>query len=552
MARKLFVTVWLVFLLVLLSLTALACGGGGEEEEQATPPPGGSPGATAAATQQTGPKYGGTLNYATNTNILTLDPHTERDFATQPVLCRLYSSLLRLKYDSLVESPGKMEIVGDLAKSWEQTDPTTYVFHLYEGVRFANLPPVNGRELTSEDVKYSFERMKSPSPLIVLRSAFESIASIETPDKYTVVFKFNSPNAPFISNVAYPWATIMPKELVDEGQTTKKAIGSGPFIVTKFEHSEGVKLEKNPDYFKKDAQGNQLPYLDAVDWAVVPDSATRLAAFRSGKLDVLEVAANEIDPLKKSNPDVVLGEYFVPWFDELPMDCNKPPFNDVRVRQAVKFASDYSEYVKTLYGSRGRQVGPVGGLVDWSLPDSELQQHGYNPEKAKALLAEAGYAGGLKVTATIVTGSTWPVVMQDQLRRVGIDVKLDELTLVEWMVRVYSTKSDFQISAQPHYGYADPDGFLYTFFHSKGAENNTHYSNPQVDALLDEQRSTLDVAKRKEIVNEIQRILLDESPVVWLDTAYHQTALQKYVRGWYPDFLLVQNPGNIEEMWLDK
>ena len=149
-------------------------------------------------------------------------------------------------------------------------------------------------------------------------------------------------------------------------------------------------------------------------------------------------------------------------------------------------------------------------------------------------------------------GAAWPVVMQDQLRRVGIDVTLDSITLAEWMMRVYSTKSDFQISAQPHYGYADPDGFLYSFFHSKGAENNTHYSNARVDALLEEQRRTMDVAKRKELVNEIQRILLDESPKVWLDTSYYFTALQPYVRGWYPDFLMGATAGDIEQMWLDK
>ena len=172
----------------------------------------------------------------------------------------------------------------ELAESWQQTDDLTYVFHLHKGVRFHDVPPVSGRELTSADVKYSIERQMTDQPGKFQHAYFflGKLASIDTPDKYTVVFKTQEPYAPFMNYIANPWTVIVAREVVEKyGDLQKHAIGTGPFIMKDYRRDQEATFVKNPHYFK---QG--LPYLDEVRLQYVIDPAAATAAFRGQQTDI--------------------------------------------------------------------------------------------------------------------------------------------------------------------------------------------------------------------------------------------------------------------------
>ena len=549
-ARRFGVPVLAALLALMLALAAAGCGGG-EDEEAATPAGGGTPGKTTPqATTAATPKAGGTLHYATEGDFATMDIHIEQEPHTQPMLNKVYNGLLRTVWDTRYPEPKAPQIVGDLAKSWEQPDATTYIFHLNEGVKFQNVTPINGRECTAEDVKYSYERMLKPPA--ILRSQFADVTSVEAVDKYTVKFTLKQPNAPFLAWVAYPWAGIIPKELVDQNLIKKQAIGTGPFILENVTAGVGATLKKNPDFFRKDADGNPLPYLDEIDWPIIKDSATRLAAFRSKKIDVGGASQTQLGPLRGTNPDMVTYNYQVPYFVEIDLNCTKAPLNDVRVRQAIKFGSYWKEYADVLALGAAEQCGPLATLKEWALPASELPQQ--DIAKARQLLADAGYPDGLKLVAKVTAfpqGTTLAPVYKEQMKKIGIDIEIQNMETLPWMADVYGTKRNYETSIHYHYGYTDPDGYLYSFFHSKGSESSTGYSNPTVDDLLDKQRKEMDKAKRKEYLLEIQRILLDESPFVWLHTTSLTATLQPNVHGWMPQPLFAYDPGPAEVMWLD-
>ena len=538
-----------VSLLVALSAIVASCGGDGGDAKPT--PAGPSPEASPGTPAPTAPKYGGTLHYAASDEFYDLDVHMHQAPTTQPLLNKLYNGLLRTVWDTTFPNPKGPQIVGDLAESWEQPDATTYVFHLHEGVKFQNTPPVSGRECVADDVKSSFERQLNPPA--VLRTQLADVASVEAVDKYTVKFTLKQPSAPFLAWVAYPWAMIVPRELVEQDLIKTLAVGTGPFILEDITAGVGATLKRNPDYWKKDADGNQLPYLDAIDWPIIKDSATTLAAFRSGKLDSTGVGQTQFESLRGTNPDMQTFEYQVPYFTEIDLNTRKPPLSDVRVRQAIKFGTDWKEYAVLLGLGQAAQCGPLATLKEWAVPTDELP--GQDVVKAKQLLADAGFPNGLKLTARVANfaqGTAMAPIYQSQMKKIGIDLEIEVMEIMAWGVAVYGTKGDYQTSIHYHYGYTDPDGYLYSFFHSNGGENSTGYANPRVDELLDQQRRETDKAKRKEYLLEIQRILIDESPFVWLHTTTLTYCLQPWVRGWMPQPLFAYDPGPAEVMWLDK
>ena len=248
-----------------------------------------------AMAQDSKPKVGGTLVVRSGP-IRGIDPHFETWGTTLQVVHQAYNGLVKF-------TPDGTTIIPDLAESWQQTDDLTYVFHLHKGVRFHDVPPVSGRELTSADVKYSIERQMTDQPGKFQHAYFflGKLASIDTPDKYTVVFKTQEPYAPFMNYIANPWTVIVAREVVEKyGDLQKHAIGTGPFIMKDYRRDQEATFVKNPHYFKPG-----LPYLDEVRLQYVIDPAAATAAFRGQQTDIsamLEFA--DVDSIKASNPGV--------------------------------------------------------------------------------------------------------------------------------------------------------------------------------------------------------------------------------------------------------
>ena len=505
----------------------------------------GGAGARSALAQESKPKSGGTLVVRSGP-IRGIDPHFETWGSTLQIVHQAYNGLVKF-------TPDGSTIVPDLAESWKQTDEVTYVFQLRQGVRFHNVPPVNGRERTSEDVKYSIERQMTDQPGKYQHAYFflGKLASIETPDKYTVVFKTHEPYAPFMNYIANPWTVIVAREVVEKyGDLQKHAIGTGPFIMKEYRRDQEALFVKNPQYFKPG-----LPYLNEVRVQYVVDPAAATAAFRGQQTDISGLEFADVDSIKASNPGIgvteVLSMFPVilrtqPYDDQRPL---KAPFTDKKVRQALQIAIKREEFIQISRGGWGvPMVGPIPpNRKPWALPDADLPE--YNPQKAKQLLAEAGYPNGFEVE--LIVGSPGDNVknaqiVKDQLAKVGITVNVKPMEMAQYYNKTYAY--DYSMSVHTMLSGEEPEESLRPYF---GA-TSTYYrwGNKEIHSLIDEQAKILDPAKRVELIHKIQRLILEDAPNVFLYTSIYHVGVQPWVKNYVVPVNAYDQ--RYEEIWIDK
>src|SRR2546426_3057090 len=261
-----------------------------------------------AATGQ--PKRGGIL-WVRGYDPPHFDHHFTLNVRTNATLSFAYSTLVRYKVGADVR-PGTFTIEPHLAERWEQPDDTTYLFHLRQGVTWHNKPPLNGRELVAEDVKFTYERFRA-EPANPLRFTLEAVDRIEVVDRYTVKFLLKEPFVWLVNVLANPYSTwIIAPEVVEKFGDLKKSesvIGTGPFILERYEPNVKTVFKRNPDYFLKDQ-----PYVDGVEWLVVDDPSAALAMYRSGQLDCgaapwWSIRQEHVDSVKKTHPHLIYQDF---------------------------------------------------------------------------------------------------------------------------------------------------------------------------------------------------------------------------------------------------
>src|SRR5215470_1211935 len=319
------------------------------------------------------PRRGGILR-ARGRDPVHFDPHLTRNQRTHAVLSFVYSKLLQHKVGADVQ-PGTFIVEPDLAERWEAPDDRTYIFHLRQGVRWHNKPPVNGRELVAEDVKFTFDRFLT-EPGNPERQLLEAVDRVEVVDRYTVKFLLKEPFVWLLNILASAicmW--IIAPEVVEKYGDLKKvetAIGTGPFLLESYEPNVKTIFKRNPDYFR---QG--LPYIDGVEWLVVQDESTWLAMYRTGQLDTgpgnnWTVRQEDLEALKKSHPHLHYQDMLAINSTTIWMRTDQPPFNDVRIRRAISQAVDRQAIIEAVY-IRGEPSPAIGrGLAEWSLPIDQL------------------------------------------------------------------------------------------------------------------------------------------------------------------------------------
>ena len=463
------------------------------------------------------PKSGGTFRYGFNADPPHLDPVLTSSYAMQAAVTPVYNRLMRGKWAQELNpfDPWKVEVVGDLAEKYEVPDPQTYTFKLHPNVKFHNIAPVNGRALTSADIKYSYERFADKAS--VWSESFKVVERIETPDPLTVTIKLKEPAAYFLTSPLGENATlIMPKELVEaKGDLKKDAIGTGPFVLKEFTPKTRIIWEKNPDYFRKGR-----PYLDKMEWTLITDLAALLAAYRSGQFDMVAggIQRNELDGLLKTNPESVVyisDPNFSTFQWGLRLD--KPPFNDVRVRRAFSMGFDRQTMIKS--GNQG------DGVVTTNFPWNEVLDkqpqpadfgpfYQFNPAEAKKLLEAAGYGNGFDCPADYYEYATyltsWIQIAEQQLAQIGIKVKINKMEYTSWVERFLS--ANYEMSAL---GFNSPnviemDSWTYLYMHSKSPKNAWRINDPKVDSLVEAQRKELDRTKRRAIWKQLWDMELDQ------------------------------------------
>jgi len=337
--------------------------------------------------------------------------------------------------------------------------------------------------------------------------------------------------------MANPTWAIVPAKVIDKYQTrlSQVAFGSGPFMLEEFRGSERIVLRRQPNFFL-----NPRPWLDEIKMIVITEGSSLVAAFRSGQHDVngavlTKVEAEEL--IEDGRFDV--DKYPSLFYPVIHMKVIRPPFDDIRVREAIDLALDRDDTINVVEDGEAFYNGPIQWpQVKWALPQDELRSfYRHDPERAKQLLAEAGLPDGFSVKMKLpkLPGATFvidtAILIKDQLARVGIDIQLDEIELGTFISSTI-LPGNFDMAFFPNLPYTEPDRPL-SFYHSKGVTgtgNWTNYTNPELDVLIDAQAEEFDEEKRREIILEAQRMILPEhGPQLTLVGGFDYAARWKHV-----------------------
>jgi len=508
-----------------------ACGGGGGGGEETTGggvagrptvPPNAPDVTDSPFGVPKGARWGGKYRDHNSDDAYSLDPHTQNTPGSQRWGKPAYNGLL-IPWEN---TPGEQVLMGDLVEKWEQPSDTEYVFTLRQGVKFHNVPPVNGRLFTAEDVKYNLERMGTNDPQYYLRPMIEPIDRITAVDDRTVKVTTKEPYAGLLLNLGHTWASMVAREVVEAGDIATKAIGTGPFIFQGWDRGVGVRHKRNPDYFKPGQ-----PFIDAVELLYVPDSATREAQILTGEVDGSSInltlkSKDVVDKLKNQLLSAFPGTEFLEFNASYSVylasyaNLAHPPFNDDRVRKALYRLIKFDELIK-LWGGYAMRTGPLPPLrTKWALDQSELPT--YDPAEGKKLLEAAGLSGGLSTEIWGCTEYNTHVlapILGDFWKDADVQAKYHPLEAAACVQAIYHYAEDYPLTAHAEWVYDDPDYALYSVFHSKGANQHQGLDlgpggkpfYPELDSLLEKQRRTMDEAERIKVVKEIQRLLVNEA-----------------------------------------
>jgi peptide/nickel transport system substrate-binding protein len=492
-----------------------------------------TPGVQAAET----PRRGGVLLAVIGADPPSLDPHQESTFANIELVAPLYSTLLQL------DPYHYPKVIGDVATDWKiSPDGRTYTFKIHQGIRFHD-----GSPLTSADVKATYDKIIFPPPGVrsVRKNAYTAVERVEASDPVTVVFKLKFPSASLLDNLASPWNVIYPKKYLDKDPNYFKTnvVGSGPFKFKNYTRGSTFEGERNPDYFVKDR-----PYLDGYKFFISPETTVRAAAIRSGRayIEFRNLPSADVEAIKKQLGDKVVVQE-TPMTGQWGVAVNNTvkPFNDVRVRKALTLGIDRYTMGKVLYPLTGLKF--VGALMrpgsDWAMPEADLEKlpgFGRDMEKnraeAKRLLAEAGYPNGLKVVLknrnVKLPYQDFAVFLIQEWRKIGVEVEHRPLETAAWFSDGQDT-GNFQLIVAPAVEFMDePDQFLGRYA-TGSTQNWGRFTDPRIDDLFSRQARTLDPVERKRLINEMEKIVLENAYFMpglwWSRNLVHWAKVKNYI-----------------------
>lgn len=485
-------------------------------------------------TPDAGPAQPGGI-YTTNaiTDAVTLDPQkTTSAYTQQAVSGMVYSKLLEFATGRDIPY-GSMEVRGDLAEDWSHSDDfTSWTFTLRHGVKFQNIAPLNGRELTADDVVCTVNRGQT---LIGSSAAdiLKLVGSVSAPDKYTVQFTLTEPFVAFDQTAANPYLSILPCEGTSGGfDLTSQAIGTGPFILSEWKRDQ-ERTYTNPEYFV-----SGRPYLDGVRVIILKDPAAAVAGFRSGELDTINGVSETLLPTIESDDVHVSRQYQLNGV-YIGINVAAKPFDDIRVRRAVQMAWDRKGQAEA-FGSEGAQLsGPINPHLDGGLSEDEQDElMPYDPEQAKKLLADAGYPDGFETEMAmtnaygpdVVNGVQW---VQQDLAKIGINVTLKQYDYPT-LLQVFAAK-EYSIGYNPMGVFLTPDEVLDVTYASTGSRNRFSTNDATLDKMIREQRSIADAAERTEALKEISRYIVTDVATPIMGYTSDAVSVQKpYVHDYWP------------------
>ncbi|MEN3026975.1 MAG: ABC transporter substrate-binding protein [Chlorobiota bacterium] len=559
---------WNRFVLILLVGVALGCAPERRQPEGLRPAVGGK-------------FYGGTYRVNEVGEVRSLDPVQINDVTSAHVAEQLYDKLLTLDEN--------LRLQPELAERWEVSpDGLVYRYFLRRGVLFHDnpcFPGGRGRELTAEDVKYSLTRacdfrtgtlgydyfrgkVKGADAYFeaTRRAAQQGgspdVSEVEgfvVRDRYTFEIHLTRPFAPFEYYVSLVTFAIVPREAVEHygADFFRNPVGSGPFVFVSWVPDRELILRRNPNYWQRDEHGNQLPYLDAIRFSFIKDDKTQFLEFRRGNLEECYRIPVEFFPQVVDERGQPRGEWRQYQLLRVPalatqyygMLTTHPLFRDKRVRQALAYAIDRERIVRYVLKGQAGEPGHYG-LIPPSMPDypaRSIQGYRYNPERARQLLAEAGYPGGrgfptitLQLNAGGGRNGQIAEAVQAMLREnLGITVELRQVEFAQHLKEIDAGRVPFFRLGWVA-DYPDPENFLNLFYGklvpAKGTDispiNSTRYRNPSFDALLEQALSTPDRQRRMELYRQAEQLAIGDAPMIILFYDEDYRLLQPYVAGY--------------------
>jgi peptide/nickel transport system substrate-binding protein len=433
--------------------------------------------------------------------------------------------LLAVVYDRLVTFDDEGQPQPELAESWENPDDLTYVFTLRSSVTFHD-----GKPLTADDVKFTFDRIKDEATASSWASQFSPVNAIESDGDRTVTFKLNAPYGPLLATLSSAYSSIVPmtEEPIDFATTM---VGTNAFKLESATPDVETVLVRHEAYWE-----SGLPHLDSLTYRILPDEASRLAAVRTGDVGLTTLADPvSVDAATTSEGVVVLEQETTDYY-LLGLNCARAPFDNEAVRQALSKAIDRQAILDAVFFGKGQVTGPlVPTLGDWAQPIEQLPNYEVDLEGATALLEEGGQP---ELTFTILVGQLFPefvniaLVIQDQLKEIGVTAELEQVewgTFIDrWRARDFDAFVSFNGSGN------DPDRALYPAFTTDGSVNAFQYSSEELDALLETGRTTGDRETRKATYQQAEVAIADAAPALFLTTRVAYFATRDNVDGFAP------------------
>jgi len=492
---------WLLMAMVLSVLLLVACGGDPDKKE-------GSGSGTGKDT----------LVIAQGADAKSLDPHASNDNPSSRIRVQIYDRLMDLD-DNGVPQPM-------LAESWERPDDKTIIFHLRKGVKFHN-----GEEMKASDVKFSLERaLASPEVSHILTG----ISAVEVLDDYTVKVTTEKPMAAILNNLSHTTIAILSEKATTEAgdKFGQNPVGSGPYKFVSWQSGDRVTLEAFPEYWQGEAPVKNVVFRNIVE------ETNRTIGLETGELDIIyDIQGMDKNKLKDDDRFVLIeGQQLSLTY--LGFNLKKAPYDNPKVREAISYAIDQKPIIDTVFLGAGEPANSIIGPNVWGY--ANVEKFTQDIEKAKALLAEAGFPNGFKAKIWVndnpVRRDT-AVILQDQLKQIGIDLTIET---VEWGAFLDGTARGDHEMFLLGWGTVtrDPDYGMYELVSSStmgAAGNRSFYSNPEVDKLLEEGRTELDPEKRKAIYKEIQEIIRKDIPMYMIVYPLQNVVTQKNIKNFKLD-----------------
>ncbi|MEK7872803.1 MAG: ABC transporter substrate-binding protein [Chloroflexota bacterium] len=504
-----------------------------------------------------------------------MDPHEEPTPAIQAVVGPLYSGLVQFDPNS-----SGRRIIGDLATDWRLVDDRTFEFSIRKDATFHN-----GQQVTSVDVLYSIEGVRLPprDATRPRRELYTSIENIVAPDRFTLRIVMRQPDAGILSALASGTLVVRPQfDGLEETWRAPDPVGSGPFVFTGYSTSGQARYPRYKDYFLKGK-----PYLDYYELFTISDATTRIAGLRAGLLDVVlgPLSGQRVRSLREARPDLVFHRAQDTVFGhDVVVNTTRSPFNDLRVRKALRLALDDEAAYAAQESSCRPYIGSPGGLSPWALPQNEMAKrpeaggdHIQRLAEARKLVADAGLSGGL--TATVLPRKeeggvsdpdarivdAWAKLLAKGINDIGGKAEVQELESPQgagtapkqFQERLLSLQYDIAVYPVPYVGYPDPNG-LPPVWRSGGPRNYANYADPELDRLLAEQARTLDWARRLPLVYAAQQRILDSYAAFYLprptacESGGADAASQPWVKGFKQDWAGAPLDNmRFQQVWID-